>query len=84
MAMTLEQALAFRLPNGKTMGEASKEDWQEAVEFFEAENDRYNELDPITMTQEDRDQIQASLDRHNEWEEANSAIEKEMRRRGIE
>jgi hypothetical protein len=66
MTMTLKQALAFRLPNGKTIADASTEDWLEAYAFYDTED--LGEL----STEE---ALQASLDRNRDFMEALKVIE---------
>ncbi len=74
MTMTLKQALAFQLPGGKTFGKATMEDFIELVELREKEAEHYAALDPATMTAEDRQRMQASLDRLREENEAMAIV----------
>ncbi len=74
MAMTPKQALAFRLLCGKTIGEASLEDWYDNAELREKVSERYEALDPATATVEDRQRMQASLDRFREEDEAMAIV----------
>ncbi len=74
MTMTLKQALAFQLPGGKTFGNATVEDLVEFVEFQTREEERYEALDPATMTAEDCQRMKASLDRRSEEKEAFGVI----------
>ncbi len=74
--MSLKEALAFRMPGGKTLGEASPEDWDEVAEFSEIELERIAELDPATMTAEDGQRVQASLDRCRDFQRAMAAVRK--------
>ncbi len=78
MTMTLKQALAFKLPNGKTLGEASPQDWNEAVEFCAKEQERVKDIDPATMTAEDSQRLQASYDRASDLNKALQAIKENL------
>jgi hypothetical protein len=59
MTMTLKEALTLKLPNGKTLGEASPQDWNEAVEFFTKEHEHFKDIDPATITAEDSQRLLA-------------------------
>ena len=76
--MSLKQALAFRLPSGKTLGEASPEDWNEAVEFCAKEQERVKDIDPATMTAEDSQRLQAIYDRARDFHKALQAIKENL------
>ena len=76
--MSLKQALAFRLPSGKTLGEASPEDWDEAVEFCAKEQERVKDIDPATMTAEDSQRLQANYDRASDLNKALQAIKENL------
>ncbi len=78
MTMTLKQALAFKLPNGKTLGEASPQDCHEAVEFCAKEQERVKDIDPATMTAEDSQRFQASYDRASDLNKALQAIKENL------
>jgi hypothetical protein len=65
MTMTLKQALAFRLPNGKTIADASTEDWLGAYAFYDAED----------LDEQTKEALQASLDRTRDFKEAMKVIE---------
>ena len=65
MTMTLQQALAFRLPNGKTIADASTEDWPETYALYDTED-----LDELSI-----EEAQASLDRNRDFKEALKVIE---------
>ena len=78
MTMTLKEALAFKLPNGKTLGEASPQDWNEAVEFFAKEHERVEDIDPATMTAEDSQRLQANCDRASDFHKALQAIKENL------
>jgi hypothetical protein len=74
MGMTLKEALAFRLPNGKSMGDATVEDWADAhavmaevAAKFEAANTRY-------MSEANRDKVQHHLEVVREFVEAANII----------
>ena len=60
MTMTLKEAQAFKLPNGKTAGEASPQDWNEALEFFAKEHEHFKDIDPATITAENSQRLLAS------------------------
>ncbi len=70
MTMTLKQALAFRLPNGKTIADASTEDWLEAYALYDTED-----LDELSI-----EEAQASLDRTRDFKEALKVIEENLYR----
>jgi len=72
--MTLKEALAFRLTNGKTLGETSPEDWLEEYEDSEFQRVELNALDPATMTAEDRQRIRAAIDYRNDFSKALSIV----------
>jgi len=78
MTMTLKQALAFKLPNGKTLGEASPQDCHEAVEFCAKEHERVKDTDPATITAEDSQRLQASYDRASGLNKALQAIKENL------
>ena len=78
MTMTLKQALAFKLPNGKTLGEASLQDCNEAVEFCAKEQERVKDIDPATMTAEDSQRLQANYDRARDLNKALQAIKENL------
>jgi len=69
--MSLDQALAYRLPNGKTMGEASPEDLSEIAEFYENELQR---IESEILDGETRQRRQANLDRSRDLREAVTVI----------
>jgi hypothetical protein len=81
-AMTFEQALAFRLPIGKTIREATAEDWYELARLAERKHEENEMLDPATMTQEDCQKMQAWLDRDRDFNEALAVIKAELQKRG--
>ena len=82
MTMTLEEAFAFRLPNGKTLMEASWEDWKRFEESMDSELERAKLLNPATMTEEDRRHHQATADRRRDFNEAAAVIKEHLKKRG--
>ena len=66
MAMTLDQALAFRLPNGTTIAKASTQDWLDAYVVYDTED--LDELDTVEA-------LQASIDKNRGFREALKVIE---------
>ena len=65
MTMTLKQALAFRLPNGKTIADASTEDWLGAYALYDTED----------LDEPSKEALQASLDRIREFRKPMKVIE---------
>jgi hypothetical protein len=58
MTMTLEEALAFKLPNGKTLGTATVEELKAEL-GKDAVPDWAEGLDPSTLTDDDRHRLEA-------------------------
>ena len=56
--MTLEEALAFKLPNGKTLGTATVEELKAEL-GKDAVPDWAEGLDPSTLTDDDRHRLEA-------------------------
>jgi hypothetical protein len=71
MAMTLDQALAFRLPNGTTIAKASTQDWLDAYVVYDTED--LDELDTVEA-------LQASIDKNRGFREALKVIEENHHR----
>jgi len=82
MAMTYEEALAFRLPSGKTIGEGTKKDFEEVYRLREIEIFKYENTDINTISDEELQRLNAYLDRLTEFEEAIEVVNRENERRG--
>ena len=83
MPAELEKAFAYRLPNGKTVGEASPDDWQENAAVLKKEAERIHALDPATMTEQDCQRLQAAEDRLREFDKAMEVIEAHLDEAGL-
>jgi hypothetical protein len=86
--MTLREALSFRLPNGRMVGEASPAEWMETAQLYRREADFMRQLDPADVSTEGCARIQALLERDRDFSQALETINKELkerlRRRGKE
>jgi uncharacterized membrane protein YqiK len=74
--MTFERAMAYKLPCGKTTGEATREDW-------EADAKRLDELAEAVRNGYPPERIQAIGDQQREFQEAMAVVDAEFVRRGI-
>jgi hypothetical protein len=79
--MTLEQALAFRLPGGKTLGEARREDWARVASFYVDEAAELASVDPTKMSPDAKRQWQAAMDRQREFHEAVAVVKAYLEKR---
>jgi len=80
--MTIKQAMAFKLANGTTVGQASPEDWREHTEIVRRVDQEFDELDESAMTAEDRQRLQASCNRARALNEALSIVKEHLRKCG--
>lgn len=72
--MTLQQALAFRLPDGKPLSEATPKVWQKAQDFYVNELKRFETLERSMVTQADCQRVQLALEHSSVFLEAVSVI----------
>jgi hypothetical protein len=74
MGMTLNEAQAFRLPNGKSMGEATIEDWKDASAVFADVAAKLRAADGRYLSKADKDALQQDLQVVRKFVEAASVI----------
>jgi hypothetical protein len=72
--MTLDEALAFRLPSGTPIGNATPADFLAAAEFYSGKLRHTEKPEPAKMTEAERKALRASLDRCRELTEAMAII----------
>ena len=79
--MTLREALSFQLPNGRTIAEASTEDWMETARLFRQEAACIRNLDPADVSFDGGARIEALLARDREFSRALKTITDEIKGR---
>lgn len=72
--MTLDEALAFRLPSGTPISNATPAEFLAAAEFYSGNLRPSEETNPAWMTEGERKTILASLNRCRELTEAIAVI----------
>ena len=72
--MTLDEALAFRLPSGTPISNATPAEFLAAAEFYSGSLRPSEGPDPVNMTEEERKAIKASMNRCRELTKAIAVI----------
>ena len=72
--MTLDEALAFRLPSGTPISNATPAEFLAAAEFYSGSLRPSEKPDPVNMTEEERKAIKASVKRCRELTKAIAVI----------
>jgi hypothetical protein len=72
--MTLQEALAFRLPDGKTLGKASAKDWAAVARFYVDEAARLGDTDITKLGSHEKAQWQAAMDRQRDFRTAVAVV----------
>ena len=72
--MTLDEALAFRLPSGTPISNATPAEFLAAAEFYSGSLRPSEKPDPVKMTEEERKAVKASVERCRELTNAIAVI----------
>ena len=72
--MTLDEALAFRLPSGTPISNATPAEFLAAAEFYSGSLRPSEKPDPVKMTEEERKAIKTSVERCRELTKAIALI----------
>jgi hypothetical protein len=78
--MTLEEALAFKLPGGKTLGAARREDWAAVASFYVDEAAKLASANPSRLSAEERSRWQAAMKRQSDFREAVALVKAYLER----